>query len=142
MRCRCAEFPFKTSEAEETRETTRALGIGVVAYSPLGRGFLTGAIQTLADVDGRRAAHPRFQEANFAANRALVEKIEAIEKGAQQHSQANQTANLGAEMLDNLRFTEQDEESNDVTYSSHPIARLRIGEFQFEQGGHLQQFFA
>ncbi|MBN8871459.1 MAG: aldo/keto reductase [Rhodospirillales bacterium] len=71
------------AEAEETRETTRALGIGFVAYSPLGRGFLTGAIQTLADVDGRRAAHPRFQEANFAANRALVEKIEAIaaEKG-------------------------------------------------------------
>ncbi|MBN8905232.1 MAG: aldo/keto reductase [Rhodospirillales bacterium] len=71
------------AEAEETRETTRALGIGFVAYSPLGRGFLTGAIQTLADVDRRRAAHPRFQEANFAANRALVEKIEAIaaEKG-------------------------------------------------------------
>ncbi|MBN8928610.1 MAG: aldo/keto reductase [Rhodospirillales bacterium 69-11] len=71
------------AEAEETRETTRELGIGFVAYSPLGRGFLTGAIQTLADVDGRRAAHPRFQEANFAANRALVAKIEAIaaEKG-------------------------------------------------------------
>src|SRR5713226_2431389 len=46
------------AEAEETRETTRQLGIGFVAYSPLGRGFLTGAIKTLADVDGRRAAHP------------------------------------------------------------------------------------
>jgi aryl-alcohol dehydrogenase-like predicted oxidoreductase len=71
------------TEAEETRRTTRALGIGFVAYSPLGRGFLTGAIQTLADVDGRRAAHPRFQEAHFAHNRALVGRIEAIarEKG-------------------------------------------------------------
>jgi aryl-alcohol dehydrogenase-like predicted oxidoreductase len=70
-------------EAEETRGTTRELGISFVAYSPLGRGFLTGAIQTLADVDGRRAAHPRFQEANFAQNRALVAQIEAIaeEKG-------------------------------------------------------------
>ena len=70
-------------EAEETRATTRELGIGFVAYSPLGRGFLTGAIQEFADVDGRRAAHPRFQEANFAANRALVAKVEAIaaEKG-------------------------------------------------------------
>ena len=70
-------------EAEETRETTRALGIGFVAYSPLGRGFLTGAIRDFAQVDGRRAAHPRFQEANFAANRALVARIEAIaaEKG-------------------------------------------------------------
>ena len=70
-------------EAEETRATTIALGIGFVAYSPLGRGFLTGAIQEFAQVDGRRAAHPRFQEANFAANRALVAQVEALaaEKG-------------------------------------------------------------
>ena len=54
------------------------LAVGLLAYSPLGRGFLTGAIQTLADIDGRRSAHPRFQEANFAANRALVAKIEAL----------------------------------------------------------------
>jgi aryl-alcohol dehydrogenase-like predicted oxidoreductase len=66
------------AEAEETRETTRGLGISFVAYAPLGRGFLTGAIQTFADVDGRRAAHPRFQKENFDNNRALVAKIEAI----------------------------------------------------------------
>ena len=65
-------------EAEETRRTTRALGIGFVAYSPLGRGFLTGAIQSLADVDGRRAAHPRFQAENFAGNRDLVAVVEAM----------------------------------------------------------------
>ena len=65
------------TEAEETRKTTRELGIGFVAYSPLGRGFLTGAIKSLADVDGRRAAHPRFQADNFAHNRELVAKIEA-----------------------------------------------------------------
>jgi aryl-alcohol dehydrogenase-like predicted oxidoreductase len=71
------------AEAEETRETTRPLGISFVAYAPLGRGFLTGAIRTFADVDGRRAAHPRFQQENFDQNRALVAKIEAIanEKG-------------------------------------------------------------
>jgi aryl-alcohol dehydrogenase-like predicted oxidoreductase len=68
------------AEAEETRQTTRALGIGFVAYSPLGRGFLTGAIQTLADVDGRRAAHPRFQAENFDHNRALVTHVEALAK--------------------------------------------------------------
>ena len=70
-------------EAEETLATTRPLGIGYVAYSPLGRGFLTGAIQDFAQVDGRRAAHPRFQEANFAHNRSLAAKVEAIaaEKG-------------------------------------------------------------
>ncbi len=66
------------AEAEETRETTRALGIGFVAYSPLGRGFLTGAIKTFDDVDGRRAAHPRFQKDNFDQNRALVARIEDI----------------------------------------------------------------
>ena len=42
------------TEAEATRAVTRELGIGYVAYSPLGRGFLTGAIQTFDDVDGRR----------------------------------------------------------------------------------------
>jgi aryl-alcohol dehydrogenase-like predicted oxidoreductase len=70
-------------EAEETRKTTTELGISFVAYSPLGRGFLTGAIKTFADIDGRRAAHPRFQEQNFDQNRALVAKIEAVagEKG-------------------------------------------------------------
>ena len=39
---------------------------------------MTGAIKTFADVDGRRAAHPRFQEQNFDQNRALVAKIEEI----------------------------------------------------------------
>ena len=70
-------------EAEETRKTTTELGISFVAYAPLGRGFLTGAIKSFADVDGRRAAHPRFQEQNFDQNRALVARIEEIatEKG-------------------------------------------------------------
>jgi len=66
------------TEAEETRETTRALGIGFVAYAPLGRGFFTGAIRELADVDGRRAQHPRFQAEHFDHNRQLVRSIEAI----------------------------------------------------------------
>ena len=71
------------TEAEETRETTRALGIGFVAYSPLGRGFLTGAIKELSDIDGRRAQHPRFQAEHFQHNRDLVQRIELIasEKG-------------------------------------------------------------
>lgn len=66
------------TEAEETRRVTRELGIGFVAYSPLGRGFLTGTLRSLDDIDGRRSAHPRFQAANFAHNRGLVEKIEAV----------------------------------------------------------------
>lgn len=68
------------TEAEETRKTTRDLGISFVAYAPLGRGFLTGVLQTLSDIDGRRAAHPRFQAENFERNRKLVARIEAIAK--------------------------------------------------------------
>jgi aryl-alcohol dehydrogenase-like predicted oxidoreductase len=72
------------TEAEETRRTTVPLNIAFVAYSPLGRGFLTGAVRSLEDLAGdRRAQHPRYQPENFATNRALVERIEAIaaEKG-------------------------------------------------------------
>ena len=66
-------------EAEETLRTTRELGISFVAYSPLGRGFLAGGIRTEADIAGdRRGQHPRFMAANFARNRALVARIEAI----------------------------------------------------------------
>lgn len=71
-------------EAEETLKTTRELGIAFVAYAPLGRGFLTGRISNRADVQGdRRSEHPRFVGDNFARNRELVGRIEAIarEKG-------------------------------------------------------------
>lgn len=65
--------------AEETLETTRELGISFVAYAPLGRGLLTGQIRTPDDIKGdRRGSHPRFAGDNFAKNRALVERIEAI----------------------------------------------------------------
>ncbi|MDB5378573.1 MAG: aldo/keto reductase [Rubritepida sp.] len=66
------------TEAEETLKTTRELGISYVAYSPLGRGFLTGTIRTQDQVDGRRAAHPRFKPENFGANRTLVAPIEDL----------------------------------------------------------------
>jgi len=71
------------TEAEETRKTTSELGISFVAYAPLGRGLLTGEIKTLSDVDGRRAAHPRFQGEHFEHNRKLTAPIEALaqEKG-------------------------------------------------------------
>ncbi|HEX6000721.1 MAG TPA: aldo/keto reductase [Hyphomicrobiaceae bacterium] len=66
------------TEAEETRQATRELGIAFVAYSPLGRGFLTGTLKSLADIDGRRAQHPRFQAEHFDHNRALAARIEAL----------------------------------------------------------------
>ncbi|TMA23178.1 MAG: aldo/keto reductase [Deltaproteobacteria bacterium] len=66
--------------------TVRELGIGFVAYSPLGRGFLTGRFQKLDDLpqDDFRRNHPRFQGSNFEQNLRLVERVKEIarEKGA------------------------------------------------------------
>jgi len=69
-------------EAEATLPTLRELGISFVAYSPLGRSWLSGRVQRLDDIppDDRRRDHPRFQEANFAKNLELVRRIEAIAK--------------------------------------------------------------
>jgi aryl-alcohol dehydrogenase-like predicted oxidoreductase len=72
--------------AEEILPTCRELGIAFVAYSPLGRGFLTGRIERPGDLaeDDRRRQHPRFQDANFDHNLALIRRIEemARAKGA------------------------------------------------------------
>ena len=71
--------------AEEALETCRELGITLVAYSPLGRGLLSGRIQSAAEIpeDDRKRQHPRFQGESFEHNRRLVGRIEAIsrEKG-------------------------------------------------------------
>ena len=60
----------------------RELGIGFVAYSPLGRGFLTGKIRSVDDLAGERLAprqrFPRFERENLEANLALVEQVEAV----------------------------------------------------------------
>jgi aryl-alcohol dehydrogenase-like predicted oxidoreductase len=70
---------------DEILPTVRELGIGFVAYSPLGRGFLTGQIRSLEDLDEDdfRRASPRFQGENFDRNLELVAKVEEIaaEKG-------------------------------------------------------------
>jgi aryl-alcohol dehydrogenase-like predicted oxidoreductase len=67
-------------EAEETRKTTRDLGISFVAYAPLGRSLLAGVIPDFANLaqGDTRARHPRFEGDNFQKNRALVERVEAI----------------------------------------------------------------
>jgi len=66
-------------EAEETLATTRELGISFVAYSPLGRSMLTGAVQSAADVaNDRRKDHPRFAAENLDRNRQLVAHLEAL----------------------------------------------------------------
>lgn len=67
---------------EEVLATTRKLGIAFVAYSPLGRGFLTGQIKRVEDFapDDYRRTSPRFQGENFQKNLDLVERVEAIAK--------------------------------------------------------------
>ena len=67
----------------EVVDTARSLGIGIVAYSPLGRGFLTGQITTTDDFpEGDFRAHlPRFTGENFAHNIELVDKVRALAEG-------------------------------------------------------------
>ena len=80
------EYSLWSREPEvEILRTVRELGIGFVPYSPLGRGFLTGQIRSIDDLepDDYRRNSPRFQGDNFQKNIALVGEIEAIasEKG-------------------------------------------------------------
>ncbi|CAI1011590.1 aldo/keto reductase [Serratia proteamaculans] len=77
------EYSLWTRDAEQgVLAACERLGIGFVPYSPLGRGFLTGAIQRPEDLDADdfRRSNPRFQGENFARNLALVEKVTALAK--------------------------------------------------------------
>jgi aryl-alcohol dehydrogenase-like predicted oxidoreductase len=77
------ELSLWSRDAEaEVLPTVRELGIAYVAYSPLGRGFLTGQITSPDDFpeDDFRKFHPRFQGENFAKNIALVREVEAMAK--------------------------------------------------------------
>ncbi|CAG4912982.1 aldo/keto reductase [Acidithrix sp. C25] len=77
------EYSLWTRDPEdEILATIKSLGIGFVAYSPLGRGMLSGRFQTLADLpmDDSRRRHPRFSEENFAKNVLLVEKVVELAK--------------------------------------------------------------
>lgn len=82
-----SEYSLWTRDVEDNGvlETVRELGIGFVAYSPLGRGFLSGQIKKFDDLapDDYRRNSPRFQGENFNKNLELVRKVEEIgrEKG-------------------------------------------------------------
>jgi aryl-alcohol dehydrogenase-like predicted oxidoreductase len=75
------EYSIWTRHVEsEILSTLRELGIGFVAYSPLGRGFLTGAYKNTGDFqpDDSRLKIPRFQDGNIEKNRAVVVRLEEI----------------------------------------------------------------
>ncbi len=90
MRRACAVHPVAALQSEwslwsrdlegETVRTARELGIGIVAYSPLGRGFLTGQFTSPEDFPPGdfRGHHPRFTGENFAHNLALVDKVRSL----------------------------------------------------------------
>jgi aryl-alcohol dehydrogenase-like predicted oxidoreductase len=80
------EYSLWTREPEDALlPVLRELGITLIAYSPLGRGFLAGRIRTLDDLapDDWRRGNPRFQGDNFAKNLALADQVRqlAVEKG-------------------------------------------------------------
>ena len=77
------EYSLWTRDPEDdVLATCRELGIGFVAYSPLGRGFLTGEIKRFEDLapDDFRRMSPRFQGENFGKNLELVHKVDALAK--------------------------------------------------------------
>ena len=76
-----SEYSLWTRDPEgDVLATCERLGVGLVAYSPLGRGFLTGALKSPEDfaADDYRRMTPRFQGENFARNLALVEKVKTL----------------------------------------------------------------
>ncbi len=78
-----SEYSLWSREPEDgVLAALRELGIGFVAYSPLGRGFLTGKFKTIDDLepDDYRRFSPRFQGDNFRKNLALVDKITELAK--------------------------------------------------------------
>ena len=79
-----SEYSLWTRDPEDgVLQACVRLGIGFVPYSPLGRGFLTGAIKSPDDFgpDDYRRGSPRFQGGNFAKNLALVDKVRELAKG-------------------------------------------------------------
>ena len=80
-----SEYSLWTRDPEaEVLPLLRELGIGFVAYSPLGRGFLTGQIRSVADLDSRdfRASNPRFAEEALQQNLRIVHEVEAVAREA------------------------------------------------------------
>lgn len=74
---------FSRGVEKEVLPTLKELGIGLVAYSPLGRGYLTGSIQHETDLaaDDFRRQLPRFSEENLRKNQRLVERVRDVAKG-------------------------------------------------------------
>lgn len=78
-----SEYSLWTRDQEQILPVLRELGIGLVAYSPLGRGFLTGALRSPADVERLddsdfRKNHPRFTGENFQRNLRIADQVQEV----------------------------------------------------------------
>lgn len=129
------EYSLWSREPEgELLATVRALGIGFVAYSPLGRGFLTGAFKTPDDFapDDYRRLSPRFQGENFQKNLALVEEVQTLAAGlgctpaqlALAWVMAQGTDIVPIPGTKRIPWLEQNIAANELVLSSEILARL------------------
>jgi aryl-alcohol dehydrogenase-like predicted oxidoreductase len=119
---------------DEILPTVRELGIGFVAYSPLGRGFLSGQIKTVDDLDERdfRRRGPRFQGENFQRNLDLVAKVAEIaeEKGVTPSQLALAWVLAQGEDIvpipgtKRVRYLEENAEATNVELSDDDLERL------------------
>jgi len=129
------EYSVWAREPEaEILPTIRELGIGFVPYSPLGRGFLTGTLRSVDQLDEGdfRRFQPRFAGDNLAANIAIVEKIDALAraKGATPaqvalawvHAQGTDMAPIPG--TKRRRFLEENLGALDIVFSEAELARL------------------
>ena len=129
------EYSLWSRELEdEILPTCRELGIGFVAYSPLGRGFLTGQIKSFDDFapDDYRRSAPRFQGDNFQKNLDLVAKVE--EMAGEKNCRASQLALAWALAQGDdivpipgtkrVAYLEENLHALDVSLTSADLARL------------------
>ena len=136
------EYSLWTRDVEaEILPTVRELGIGFVAYSPLGRGFLTGAFTKREDlsVGDTRLNHPRFSDENFASNLALVDTVRDIAKAKNVTSSQVALAwvlTRGDDVVPipgtkRVRYLEENARSLEVDLSDDDLAKI---EAAFPQG--------
>ncbi len=129
------EYSLWSREVEEDiLPTTRELGIGFVAYSPLGRGFLTGSIASREDLEASdyRLNSPRFSEENITSNLKIAEHV--IELAASKNVTPAQLAlgwvlNRGEDIsaipgTKRIRYLEDNAGALDVTFSEDELSAI------------------